>query len=133
MKIAIVYGILASIATAANILAQDVTVRLYAGAFHLLASVAVGTLTGLVVKYVLDKRYIFAFRPRSAAHDGRTFVLYTVTGILTTAVFWAFEFGFDFVFEERLMRYLGAVLGLAIGYVLKYRLDQRYVFGRAAA
>jgi hypothetical protein len=26
------------------------------------------------------------------------------------------------------MRYLGGIIGLAIGYLMKYRLDRRYVF-----
>jgi putative flippase GtrA len=88
----------------------------------------VGTGVGLVVKYVLDKRYIFRFRARDAAHDGKTFFLYTVMGLATTAIFWGFELGFDYLFATKQMRYMGGVLGLAIGYLVKYNLDKHYVF-----
>lgn len=127
-KLAIKYAIFALIATAANIGAQDLAIRAYSGAFDILASVIVGTGAGLVVKYVLDKRYIFRFRARSVAHDTRTFALYTVMGLATTVVFWGFEFGFHHLFETREMRYLGGIIGLAIGYLTKYHLDKRYVF-----
>ncbi len=133
MKLAINYAIFALIATAANIGAQDLVIRAYGGAFDVLISVMVGTGVGLVVKYILDKRYIFRFRARNATHDGQTFVLYTLMGVATTLVFWAFEFGFDYLFETKEMRYLGGVLGLAIGYVSKYHLDKRYVFRAESA
>lgn len=127
-KLAINYGILALIATAANIGAQDLTIRTYNGAFDILVSVIVGTGVGLVVKYVLDKRYIFRFRASSVAHDTQTFALYAVMGLATTVVFWGFEFGFHQIFETKEMRYMGGIIGLAIGYLTKYHLDKRYVF-----
>ena len=89
-KLAINYAIFALIATAANIGAQDLVIRTYSGAFDILASVVVGTGVGLVVKYILDKRYIFRFRARSVAHDTQTFALYTVMGLATTVIFWGF-------------------------------------------
>lgn len=127
-KLAINYAIFALIATAANIGAQDLVIRTYSGAFNILASVVVGTGVGLVVKYILDKRYIFRFRARSVAHDTQTFALYTIMGLATTVVFWGFEFGFQHIFETKDMRYLGGVIGLVIGYLTKYHLDKRYVF-----
>lgn len=127
-KLAINYAIFALIATAANIGAQDIAIRTYSGAFDILASVVVGTGAGLVVKYILDKRYIFRFQPRSVAHDTQTFALYTVMGLATTVIFWGFEFGFHHIFETKEMRYLGGVIGLAVGYLTKYHLDKRYVF-----
>ncbi|MDD3433169.1 MAG: GtrA family protein [Tepidiphilus sp.] len=127
-KLAINYTIFALIATAANIGAQDFVIYLYGGAFNILTSVVVGTGVGLVVKYLLDKRYIFRFRARSVTHDTQTFVLYTVMGLVTTAIFWAFEFGFQLIFETKEMRYIGGAIGLGIGYLIKYHLDKRYVF-----
>lgn len=128
MRLVITYALLALIATAANIGAQDILVRSYTGPFQILLSVIAGTGVGLLLKYVLDKRFIFRFRARDASHDGRTFIVYTVTGLVTTLVFWAFEFGFDYMFDTREMRYLGAVIGLAIGYAAKFRLDRQYTF-----
>lgn len=130
-RIATTYAVLAAIAIVVNIGAQDAFLQVYDGDYAALLSVAVGTAVGLVVKYVLDKRYIFDFQADNAAHDARTFVLYTVMGLATTAIFWAFEFGFDYVFGTLAMRYLGGVLGLTLGYYTKYQLDKRYVFRRA--
>lgn len=127
-KLAINYAILALIATVANIGAQDLFLRAYSGAFAILASVTVGTGIGLIVKYILDKRYIFRFRARNFTHDTQTFALYTVMGLATTVVFWGFELGFHHVFETKEMRYVGGVVGLAIGYLTKFHLDKRYVF-----
>lgn len=127
-RTALLYLAFAIAATAANIAAQELTVQIYRGVYSMLAGVALGTGVGLAVKYLLDKRYIFAFETRSAAHDGQTFVVYTLTGVATTALFWGFEFGFDALFDTRAMRYTGAVLGLSLGYAAKYQLDKRYVF-----
>ncbi|NKD76854.1 GtrA family protein [Haematospirillum sp. H1815] len=127
-KLTVYYAIFALIATAANIGAQDLAIRTYSGDFSVLASVVVGTGIGLIVKYILDKRYIFRFRTRSVAHDTQTFALYTVMGLATTVIFWGFEFGFHHIFETKEMRYFGGVIGLAIGYLTKYHLDKRYVF-----
>lgn len=129
MKITLLYTLLAAVATAVNIAAQDVLLRLYDGAGHLWTSVLFGTGVGLVVKYALDKRYIFRFQARSAAHDGRTFLLYAAMGLVTTVIFWGFEFAFHAWFDgARGMRYLGGAIGLTLGYLAKYHLDKRYVF-----
>lgn len=128
MKLAITYAILALIATAANIGAQDLVIRGYSGAYDIMLSMIIGTGCGLVVKYILDKRYIFRFRARNAVHDSQTFMLYTVMGLATTVIFWGFEFGFEYLFATKEMRYLGGIIGLAIGYLTKYHLDKRYVF-----
>ena len=133
MKLAVTYSILALIAALANFAAQDLATALYGGPFGITISVVLGTGVGLLVKYVLDKRYIFQFKARSAIHDGQTFMLYTIMGLLTTAIFWGFEFGFQHAFETKEMRYFGGAIGLAIGYVAKYLLDRRYVFPEGAA
>ena len=54
-------------------------------------------------------------------------------GLATTVIFWGFEFGFQYLFATKEMRYLGGALGLAIGYVAKYLLDKRFVFRQGAA
>jgi len=128
VKLAITYALLALIATAINIAAQDIVVRIYDGRFSIALSIIVGTGAGLVIKYVLDKRYIFRFHTRNLAHDSRTFALYTLMGLATTVIFWGFEFGFDYLFGTKEMRYLGGMIGLAFGYVTKYYLDKRFVF-----
>jgi putative flippase GtrA len=128
MKIAILYSIFALISTAVNISAQDIFVRYYRGGFDLFISVGIGTIAGLIVKYLLDKHYIFRFQTKSLSQDSQTFALYTLMGLFTTFIFWGFEFGFDHFFRTKELRYLGGVIGLTIGYMTKYQLDKRYVF-----
>jgi len=76
----------------------------------------------------LDKHYIFTFETSSQRENLLKFLTYGLTGILTTSIFWGFELVFDYLFDTKLARYLGAVIGLSIGYVVKYHLDKRYVF-----
>lgn len=128
MKLAITYTFFAIIATIANIAAQDITIRIYAGVYSIMLSVVAGTAAGLIFKYILDKRYIFRFQTRNMTHNSKIFVLYTLMGIITTMIFWFFEFGFNHYFQTKQMRYFGGVIGLAIGYIVKYRLDKRFVF-----
>ena len=133
MRLAVAYTLFAMIAMAANLLAQAVAVRLWPGPRPIEVSVLVGTGVGLLVKYVLDKLYIFRFRVRNVTHDVTTFVLYASTGVVTTLVFWSFEFAFYYGFSDKRLRYLGGAIGLAIGYWTKYRLDKRFVFRPLAA
>lgn len=128
MKLALMYTIFAFIATISNILSQDLTFRIYQGPFELWLGIFVGTAIGLVVKYFLDKRYIFQYQTTSIGHGSKTFYLYTLMGVVTTVIFWGFEFAFDAIWNSMEMRYLGGVIGLAIGYYVKYQLDKRYVF-----
>jgi putative flippase GtrA len=127
-KLTIRYAIFAGIATIANICAQEGVIQGYQGPYDLWGSIFAGTFVGLVVKYLLDKRFIFRFRPQSKAHDGKTFLLYTLMGVLTTGVFWGFEFTFNEIFHNKEMRYIGGIIGLAFGYLAKYQLDKRFVF-----
>jgi putative flippase GtrA len=128
MHLALRYTAFAVIATVINIGAQDLVMRLYGGSWALYVSMAVGTLAGLVVKYLLDKRWIFGYCTRGLAHEGWKFFVYSCMGVVTTAIFWGTELAFEFTFETRLMRYLGGIIGLTIGYVAKYWLDKRFVF-----
>lgn len=128
MKLAIMYTIFAIIATITNIWAQDLTFRIYQGTYELWLGIFVGTAVGLVVKYFLDKRYIFQYQTQSITHGSKTFYLYSLMGVFTTIIFWGFEYTFDAIYQTKEMRYVGGVIGLAIGYYVKYQLDKRYVF-----
>lgn len=122
------YGAFAVLATLANLGAQRAVLALGEGAALFALAVAVGTLVGLVVKYVLDKRWIFFDTETGARAHGRKFTLYTAMGLVTTAIFWGFETAFWLMWQSDAMRELGAVIGLSIGYVVKYQLDRRFVF-----
>lgn len=134
MPLALRYTLFAAIATLANLLAQQGVLDAGPGlSYRLYLAMAVGTLVGLYVKYVLDKRYIFAYRTRNAAHDLRTFVLYAASGAFTTLVFWGCELGAYHLIGTHAARIAGAIVGLAIGYWIKYRLDRRFAFAPAGA
>jgi hypothetical protein len=75
MRISIAYTLFALLATDVNIRVQDIAIRIYTGPNQLMFSVGVGTLAGLVIKYVLDKRYIFRFQTQNVSHDSQTFLL----------------------------------------------------------
>ena len=128
MTLSIRYAFFAAVATLTNLAAQETSSLLYSGIASIYLAMAAGTLAGLICKYLLDKKYIFAFETASTKANVKTFFAYTVTGVATTALFWGFELGSDSLFGGKTARYLGAVIGLAIGYGVKYRLDKRYVF-----
>lgn len=127
------YAVFAAVATAINVGTQHLTLVAYGGAFALTAAMALGTGTGLVTKYILDKQYIFFDLDNSLRGHTVKFTLYTAMGLATTAIFWGTEILFHLLLPGAGMKYLGAVVGLAIGYVTKYRLDRRYVFGVSPA
>ena len=128
MNLALRYAFFAVLATATNLLAQEMSLLVYSETGALVLAVLAGTAVGLLVKYQLDKKYIFQFVPANRVQDTVAFARYTVMGVATTFVFWGFEFGFDWLFQTKTMRYVGAVLGLGIGYFLKYKMDKRFVF-----
>ncbi len=123
------YAAFAVVATVANLATQRLVLQGGASAERFALAVAAGTAVGLVVKYVLDKRWIFHDAEGGLRAHGRKFTLYTLMGLVTTAIFWGSETLFWVIWRTDAMRELGAVLGLAVGYVVKYNLDRRYVFG----
>ncbi|MBV7396712.1 GtrA family protein [Mameliella sediminis] len=122
------YAGFAVIATIANLAVQRLILLAGDSGAAFLMAMAAGTLAGLVVKYVLDKRWIFYDDAKGLAAHGRKFTLYTAMGLVTTAIFWGTESAFWIFWKSDMMRELGAVIGLTIGYVIKYNLDRRFVF-----
>ena len=127
------YAAFAAIATVLNLGAQRVVLGATSGPLALPLALVVGTAVGLVVKFWLDKRWIFEEASAGVRADARQLALYSVMGVVTTAIFWGAELLFWAVWRTQAMRELGAVLGLAIGYAVKYLLDRRYVFLGAVA
>lgn len=122
------YAFFSLIAILINILFQYISLVLYSGFFGLYISMFLGTFMGLLLKYFLDKKYIFNHISKDKKDESKKFILYTIMGILTTFIFWGLELTFDALFEGDIYRYLGALLGLSIGYTVKYLLDKKYVF-----
>jgi len=126
--IAIRYVLFAIISTIVNLSFQYLSLAVYSGFLALYVAMFNGTLAGLILKYILDKKYIFFHTPKSKKDDGKKFMLYSLMGVFTTFIFWGFEIGFDYMFKDESAKYLGAVVGLSIGYVVKYFLDKKFVF-----
>ena len=123
------YGAFAIVAMLANLGAQRLVLGFWEGGYTLAMAIFVGTGVGLAVKYVLDKRWIFFDTSTGVATHSRKFALYTLMGVVTTAIFWGAETVAWVLWHTDLAREAGAVLGLTVGYVVKYRLDKRFVFG----
>lgn len=128
--IAVRYALFAAAATGVNLATQAVSLALYDGRYGLYLAMALGTGTGLLLKYALDKRFIFSFKPTNLREDFGTFVLYTAMSVVTTIIFWGTELLFDYLFEAQIALFIGAAIGLAIGYTTKYFLSKHFVFNR---
>ena len=111
-----------------NLATQAGIMHLYTDRYAMLFSMLVGTGVGLIAKYILDKRYIFAFKSKNLAHNTQLFFLYCIMGVLTTALFWILEYGFEWFFSSQTMRYIGGAAGLILGYLIKYSLDKKILF-----
>lgn len=122
------YAVFAAISIGANLGSQKLAFHVYQAAYAVPISMCVGTAVGLIVKYLLDKAWIFRYEHRNVAHGIRTFALYVAMGLGTTFVFWIVEFAADALFHGENARLAGGALGLVIGYVTKYHLDRRFVF-----
>lgn len=130
VSIAVLYTFFAAFSMATNIGAQMASIWAYEGPFAVEVSILIGTAAGLPLRYLLEKRYIFAFKSENIAHDSQLFVLYSFMSVFTTAIFWGIEYAFHLIFATDTMRYVGGMIGLAIGFYVKYQLDKKFVFVR---
>lgn len=129
--LALKYAAFAVIATIANLGVQRLVLTQGSGGLTFALAVGAGTLMGLVIKYILDKRWIFYDLDTGLKAHRQKFSLYTAMGLITTAIFWGTETAFWLIWHTDFMRELGAVIGLSIGYIVKYNLDRRFVFANS--
>lgn len=122
------YSLFALLATVANFLGQSIVLQLTPTPHGIVVSILSGTLVGFAVKYVLDKKFIFFDNFGSTTKEGVKVILYGVTAIFTTLIFWSFELGAFAVWHNSFAKYAGGAAGLSIGYFAKYLLDRRFVF-----
>ena len=122
------YSLFALIATIINLFTQFISLAIYSQDFSLYIAMFFGTITGLIAKYILDKKYIFYYVVKDKKEDSQKFILYSIMGVFTTLIFWGFEIGFDYIFDSEIAKYIGAIIGLSIGYITKYFLDKKFVF-----
>ena len=128
MLLVLKYSFFALIATIINLFTQFISLAIYSQDFSLYIAMFFGTLTGLIVKYILDKKYIFYYVVKDKKEDSQKFILYSIMGVFTTLIFWGFEIGFDYIFDSEIAKYIGAIIGLSVGYITKYFLDKKFVF-----
>ncbi len=148
IKFASKYALFAAIATAVNLGTQFLTIKILWRTFlknstdvltilsfniktksiELFIAMAAGTATGLLIKYVLDKLYIFYHTTENLKEDISKFLIYTLMGVVTTFIFWGTEILFNHLFAADYAKYIGGAIGLTIGYITKYQLDKRFVF-----
>jgi putative flippase GtrA len=126
--IAIKYTLFAMLSTLVNLLFQYLSFLVYTDFASLYVAMFIGTIAGLLIKYSLDKKFIFYHKPKGKVDDTKKFIRYTIMGIFTTVIFWGTEVSFDLYFEAKNAKYVGAVTGLSMGYIIKYFLDKKFVF-----
>ncbi len=127
-KLVVRYSLFAITATIANLATQRAFLTIENSFIFFGLAVFAGTIVGLIVKYILDKKWIFYDHSETLTDQGSKFMLYTFSGIFTTIIFWGSETIFWLIWRTDLMRELGAILGLSIGYIVKYNLDRKFVF-----
>ena len=124
------YSIFAIIATFFNLYTQRLILSISKTNLFFLISISTGTLVGLLIKFVLDKKFIFLEKNIKYKNDGLIFSLYSLMGIVSTSIFWGTETIFWLIWKNQPMREIGALLGLTLGYIVKYKLDKYYVFNQ---
>ena len=125
---ALKYIIFAVIATLANLGAQRFILSIGKDENPIILAILIGTIIGLVIKYQLDKKWIFYFKNVRFINETGNFFLYSFFGLFTTSIFWITELFFWITTKDQVMRELGAIIGLTIGYILKYHIDKKYIF-----
>jgi len=122
------YTIFATLSITGNLGSQYISDLILESKFDVYISLFIGTGVGLIIKYILDKKYIFFHKTDSIHSDVKTFLLYTAMGVITTGIFWGIELFFHYFFVHKGSKFLGGFLGLLIGYSSKYFLDRKLVF-----
>jgi len=122
------YIFFAVISTFLNLIFQWAVFFIYAGSGAIYVAMFIGTLVGLITKYILDKKWIFYHTVKNKKDDAKKFVLYSLMGVFTTLIFWGTEMAFYYFVPYSNAKYIGAIIGLTIGYIIKYFLDKKYVF-----
>jgi putative flippase GtrA len=129
LNLSVRYVLFAVVAGVANLLTQAVVFKL-SNVEPLTISILVGTAVGFILKYILDKHWIFFDDYGGARREARKIILYGSFSVAMTLVFWSFEVAFWKIGGTDFSKYLGAVIGLTIGNFAKYLLDRNFTFDR---
>ena len=126
----LLYSLFAIISTIINLISQRLILLISTNNLFFLLAIFIGTLNGLILKFYLDKKWIFSNTVKNTKRNIFQFSLYSLMGIITTLIFWGTETIFWLIWQNENMRELGAVLGLSLGYSIKYNLYKRFVFNQ---
>ena len=127
-KVFFLYAFFAILASLINLTAQRFVLSFGKSNFLFITAILIGTFLGLLVKFFLDKKWIFKYKIRGLRNQSFKFGIYSVMGIFTTIIFWFTETIFWKIWQTDNMREIGALIGLGFGYIIKYHLDKRFVF-----
>ncbi len=122
------YILFAIISSLFNLLIQRIILSFSKSDLFFVSAIILGTFAGLIIKFFLDKSYIFVDKKNEILYVGKKFRLYSLMGIFSTIIFWGTESIFWIIWRQENMREIGAIFGLTLGYIIKYRLDKKYVF-----
>ncbi len=101
---------------------------LLAGAGAYVLALFCGTAMGWIVKYTLDKHYVFKHETHSRVQLAGNMATHASTGVIFTLVFWTIETLFLLFVDIPGAMYLGAIVGLSLSYLLRYQVDRLIVF-----
>lgn len=101
--------------------------------YSFLVQILTGTILGFVTKFILDKFLVFQNSHENFSSTLKQIFIYGSFAVITTLIFWGFEFTFKAVFQDdQFLTLLGGFIGLAIGYSLKFFLDKSFVFNKTS-
>ncbi|NJO53489.1 MAG: GtrA family protein [Bacteroidales bacterium] len=123
------YVLFAAVAGLSNLATQEAVAQALPSA-PIMVSIAAGTPVGFLVKYLLDKRWVFLDPYDNHIAELRKIILYGIFGAGTTMLFCAIELSFWHIWGTDEAKYIGAAIGLVIGYWMKFLLDKKLVFSR---
>ncbi len=97
------YVLFAVVATLANLITQEAVIR-FAPVAPLTLSILMGTAAGFVLKYGLDKKWVFEDDYGGHRQELQKITLYGAFSVLTTLVFWGFEVAFWMIWQTDLAK-----------------------------
>ena len=130
MVLVLKYSSFCIIAMLVNLLTQRFFIESSITENSYVVALIMGTVAGLFIKFLLDKNFIFNDLNDNSSNKINKFPAYTLNSVFTTLIFWGTESLFYFLGGTNFFREIGAILGLTIGYIIKYRMDKRFVFSR---
>jgi len=103
-------------------------IRFYDLELGFILQLILGTVSGFIFKFIVDKFVIFKSNYKGMTHTTKQLFVYTLFALITTAIFWGTEILFKIIFEFQNNELLGGLIGLSIGYTTKFFLDKKWVF-----